>query len=232
MGQLDIETVSLLNEFINRSLYLDAFLIFLVSNSILKGLLFGSLTWWAWFRQKSGSSKDRDVLLVTVLPCTISLFIGQALQVLLPFRERPIFVSSLGLKRAFVGHSEYLAGLSSFPSDHATLFYGWAAGFYLLSRSLGVVLLIYVTLLICLPRIILGLHFPTDVFGGALIGLTTLYWLHNHVNVERLMGGVRSWEKRSPGTLYASFFLMSYLFASLFEPIRWTFKFIHSIVLK
>ncbi len=51
---------------------------------------------------------------------------GQALQVLLPFRERPVFVSSIGLKRALVGYSEYLAGLSSFLSDHATLFYVWA----------------------------------------------------------------------------------------------------------
>jgi undecaprenyl-diphosphatase len=193
MGHLDIETVRVLNEFLNRSLYLDAFLVFLVSSNILKGLLFGSLTWWAWFRQKSGSSRDREVLLLTVLACTISLLMGQALQVLLPFRERPVFVSSIGLKRALFGHSEYLAGLSSFPSDHATLFYGWAAGFYLLSRGLGVVLLMHVTLLICLPRLILGLHFPTDVVAGALIGLSTVYWLHNHVEVARLMGGVRSW---------------------------------------
>jgi hypothetical protein len=80
MSQLEIATVRVLNEFINRSLYLDAFLIFLVSSNILKGLLFGSLTSWAWFRQKSSSSKDREVLLVTVLACTISLLIGQALQ--------------------------------------------------------------------------------------------------------------------------------------------------------
>jgi undecaprenyl-diphosphatase len=51
----------------------------------------------------------------------------------------------------------------------------------------------HVTLLICLPRIILGLHFPTDIVAGALIGLSTFYWLHNHVNVARLMGGVRYW---------------------------------------
>ena len=130
----------------------------------------------------------------------------------------------------FTGHSHYLTSFGSFPSDHAALFYAWATGFYFLSRRLGAILLTHVTLLICLPRIILGFHFPTDVITGALIGISAGYWLNEHVNIAYLMKGVRYWEERSAGTLYACFFLISYLFATLFEPIRSVFRFIRSII--
>lgn len=70
----------------------------------------------------------------------------------------------------------------SFPSGHATLavaFYGlWA---YLLGKSpdlgawvrtIGCAVLIALVLAVCWSRLALGAHYPSDVLGGILLGLS------------------------------------------------------------
>ena len=62
--------------------------------------------------------------------------------------------------------------LSSFPSDHAALFFTLAVGIYFASRRAGWFCFIYYSLLfICLPRVYLGEHYPTDIVAGAAIGM-------------------------------------------------------------
>ena len=72
------------------------------------------------------------------------------------------------------------AASSSFPSGHAmsaTVVYGTVA--YLLarlqthgwSRAITLVLAVVMILLICLTRLYLGVHYPSDVAGGIVIGL-------------------------------------------------------------
>ncbi len=60
---------------------------------------------------------------------------------------------------------------SSFPSGHATS--SIAAGFVVLRgspRYIGIPAFV-LAVLICLSRLYLGVHYPTDVLAGALIGL-------------------------------------------------------------
>ena len=72
------------------------------------------------------------------------------------------------------------AASSSFPSGHAmsaTVVYGTVA--YLLarlqkhawSRTITLLLAVIMIVLICLTRLYLGVHYPSDVLGGIIIGL-------------------------------------------------------------
>jgi len=72
------------------------------------------------------------------------------------------------------------AASSSFPSGHAmsaTVVYGTVA--YLLarlqkhawSRTITLILAVVMIVLICLTRLYLGVHYPSDVLGGIIIGL-------------------------------------------------------------
>src|SRR5207244_8730978 len=145
-------------------------LVYLLSNTPFKGLLFASLMWWAWFRSEGSKTTDPEVVISSLLAGAVSVSISQLLQRLLPFRPRPVFLSALDLKIPYTGDAESVLNLSSFPSDHAAFFYALAMGFWFLSRRLGTVLLVLVTVLICLLRFILVYHYTIYVISGALIG--------------------------------------------------------------
>lgn len=57
----------------------------------------------------------------------------------------------------------------SFPSDHAAVAFAIAFGVLAFSRRVGILFLAAATL-ISLSRIALGLHYPSDVAAGALVG--------------------------------------------------------------
>lgn len=58
----------------------------------------------------------------------------------------------------------------SFPSDHATVAFAIAFAVYLVNRQWGIVFLV-AALLVGLGRIFVGVHYPSDVLTGAVMGI-------------------------------------------------------------
>ena len=63
---------------------------------------------------------------------------------------------------------------SSFPSGHATFFFALAAALFILDRKLGSILFLIVSLM-GFARIIAGVHWLTDILGGAFLGISVVY---------------------------------------------------------
>lgn len=58
----------------------------------------------------------------------------------------------------------------SFPSMHASIFFALAFATYSLDRNVGIFMYI-LAILIGISRMIIGVHYPVDILGGAVLGL-------------------------------------------------------------
>jgi undecaprenyl-diphosphatase len=94
---------------------------------------------------------------------TLALACGGVIAALVR-RPRP-FVADPAAIHLFVTH----AADGGFPSDHATAAFAIATAVVLRERAAGVPLLVAATL-VALGRVAIGVHYPTDVIAGALLG--------------------------------------------------------------
>jgi undecaprenyl-diphosphatase len=111
------------------------------------------------------------------------------------------------------------------------LFTGLAAGIWFVYRRLFYIAIAYVFLVIMSPRLFLGLHYPTDLLAGALLGLAcVLVCLKLFMN-NRLLAATLSWGDQHKGIFYSFFFLVTFQLAVLFDDVRYiggmVFKMLH-----
>jgi len=65
----------------------------------------------------------------------------------------------------------------SFPSDHTAVAFALAWLIYLWSPKAGIWFLA-LALLIGVARIIVGIHYPTDILAGMLLGIFFAWFIH------------------------------------------------------
>jgi undecaprenyl-diphosphatase len=155
--------------------------------------------WALWFQPAEDQFARRKVLLVTILAVLLALVANRAISVVMPYRVRPMETPGIGYRLPLFedgfNYSDF-ERWSSFPSDQATYFFAFAAGFWLLSTRLGTFMFLYSTF-IALSRVYLGTHFPSDVLTGALLGIVVQLGL-NRESVRKLVTPALMMEKMQP----------------------------------
>ena len=96
---------------------------------------------------------------------------------------------------------------SSFPSDTATLLFAIAAGFWLGSRWLGLVFGVF-ALSTSLARVYLGIHYPSDILVGAMLGIATSIALDRDFVRRKIAAPILAIETFYPPYFYAVFFVI------------------------
>jgi undecaprenyl-diphosphatase len=64
----------------------------------------------------------------------------------------------------------------SFPSGHATFFSALAFSIFFIHKKAGYVFMFF-ALLIGIARVIAGVHFPSDILGGFVLGFIVAYFI-------------------------------------------------------
>ena len=62
----------------------------------------------------------------------------------------------------------------SFPSGHSAFFFAMATAIYLYNKKWGIGFFL-AAVLMNISRIIAGVHYPSDILGGAIIGMAVAY---------------------------------------------------------
>ena len=221
MNALDYSIISVFNRFEGQHPLFDHAVVSLSNDGFLRGGIIASLCWWAWF--KNGEDKDknkpvREIIITANVACFVSILFARLVVLALPFRVRPNSDPTNGLH--FPAATIDWHNWSSFPSDHAIMFFTLTTCLFFISRVLGWIALLDTVVLVCLPRICLGIHYPTDILAGAAIGVG-IGFLANKKEVKGFVSkGVFQWMEKHPGWFYALFFLFMYQMMSIFWDIR------------
>lgn len=229
MQGFDYAIVRFLNQFAHRCPTFDHIVVFLSNSDLIKGGVVMAAIWSAWFCAKGDSKTNRSFLLSALLGSLISLFLARFLAHALPIRIRPILDTALHFRPpSGVPNQANWTIWSSFPSDHAALFFALLTGVWLVSRRLGISLLIYVAVVILLPRIYVGIHYPSDILAGAALGILSVLLCSWSKIRENWTRAVLGWIDRWPGPAYALLFLLTFEIATLFWDVR-TFLYLFDV---
>ena len=165
---------------------------------------------------------------ISMFGALISGFLAaRVLQGLVP-RVRPFAVHPLQIPIPPKVWQQVVGGLEtqgSFPSDHAVMFFVLAFGVLSLERRTGLLtlaLMLYFSAL----RIALGFHWPSDMLGGALLGVVMmgLFLLAERL-VRPIYDAVLFLVYRFPGAFYFFGYLFLYdlsqKFTYLFALLKW-----------
>lgn len=204
-----------LNQFAGRWPALDRTAVVLQEFNLVKGGLIFSLAAAAF--AICPTVTGRVQLVLGCAAASLAAVASRAVQLLLPNIPRPLFDPHLHFVPPVDADLKALHDWSSYPSDNAALLFGVTLAIWFVDRRIGV-LAFLVFLAGALARVYGGLHYPTDMLGGAALSAMCVFvarspdldFLENH----------RAFFHRWRAVWAALAFLFAFQAASLFDDLR------------
>jgi len=125
-------------------------------------------------------------LLGTFLAVVVSVWCQRHLHVHL----RPVFDGSLDIKdvEGWASHKNtWGQRLYSLPSDTATAYFAIGALVYQQRKLLGLLCFFWIFLTVGVGRVVLGLHYPSDILAGFFLGFSLVYLFTNLKAAQALL---------------------------------------------
>jgi undecaprenyl-diphosphatase len=163
MVQLDYQLFQVINHWAATVSWLNPLMRFLAQDAEYIFYL-GVIAYWLVRTEMS-----RRMIVQALLSACIALGVGAVLGHFF-YRDRP-FVAHAVLQ--LIKH----AANASFPSDHATAAFAIATTIWLFRSKAGKLWLLLAAC-IALSRVWTGVHYPSDVAGGAILGFATAVAVH------------------------------------------------------
>jgi undecaprenyl-diphosphatase len=159
---MDIFLFQRINGLANNSKFLDFVGIFFADYfQYVLGIVLLALLFWP----KKDVIKNRLMVISAVLSVVLSRLIFTEIIRFFYHSARPYLVLETANK-LIAENQDY----ASFPSGHAAFFFALATGVFLYNKKLGIWYFI-AAILMGLARIFVGVHWPSDILAGAVVGI-------------------------------------------------------------
>ena len=220
----DLAILTFLTKFSGKSGLFDHLINALSRLDLFKGVVLMCLFWFTWARVEPNQTvrgrDERHERLVNVLVGSLLIVaLARVLQLTLHLHQRPL-LSDLHLPFPLLeSGAAHLSGWNSFPSDHSMLFFALSTGLWTVNRSAGAVAFAWSLLVIDLPRIYLGIHYPSDVVGGAILG-TICMVSFLALPLSKLNNALSAWRNAHQGAFIVVMFFVTDELAHLLDDLR------------
>ena len=163
LNPFDVTLYHLINGLAGHSPLLDAIMIFFAKDALE---IYAVLFVVAWFALPKKDIQNRHALVVAGFAGVLALIINVIISHIW-FRPRPFTVFQKGTFTQLIPH----ASDASFPSDHASGSFGFAAGSWGRQQKWISYTFTIIAILVMIARVFVGVHYPTDVIGGLIVGV-------------------------------------------------------------
>lgn len=175
----DVSLFFFLNSFAGRTALMDSTILFVAS--WLPYIIVGIFALYLLYQVRL-TWKDRILAFATALAAALiaRIGIGSPIRYFFP-RPRPFITYHV--------HQLIPENAPSFPSGHALFFFAFSTVVYFYNKKLGVVLWL-LSVLVCAARVAAGVHYPSDILAGAVIGTLCGYLVMKYAQplVARRLG--------------------------------------------
>lgn len=222
ISPLDLGIVHALNAWVGVFPAFDRALHLMNENPLFKGLPYVTALWWLAVRKDTNGGGDVDVMFMArwLSAIVTALVLARILQHWGPTHARPLTVAALGVTPYMSNDPNIMTKLNSFPSDHAIQFFGLSLAIWSRSRSLGWIAFAWAVLIISLPRIYFGYHYPSDIVAGAMFGMAIMafcLFVPTPRFADLILTRAGGW---APGIITGALFFASVAVANNFDDIR------------
>lgn len=218
MGNLDVVVFQFFNKWAGTPM-LDFLATFADRSDFFKGALSLACFWWFWFAQPR--VRNRQIVIGTLIASSVSIFIARLIAFNVDFRARPMHTPGIDYHEPSISMSyNNQEDWSAFPSDHTAMWFALAFGLWKMSRPFGLLFMAYTIVWVCIPRLYMGVHYPSDLVVGAVIGIVTAAVVCAIPLTAKLSNFLMRIEEGWPKWFYTAAFLVTFEMAETFDDVR------------